>query len=170
LSSSRRAKKKWPATEGRRAVQGESRTNGQVAGGQGFRACSPRRQRLSHRAAGGRPVRGRGQCHPRCRAGLNARSARCPQELVTVASAGDQEREECGPAPAENWFSEGVNVWLDLEGAKTSTPHETMIAYCNAWFAEVEGAGFVPGVWASDLDERPPPPEAHRVRDRHLKG
>ena len=39
-------------------------------------------------------------------------------------------------------FPEGVNVWLDLEGAKTSTPHETMIAYCNAWFAEVEGAGF----------------------------
>jgi hypothetical protein len=44
-------------------------------------------------------------------------------------------------------FPEGVNVWLDLEGAKTSTPHETMIAYCNAWFAEVEGAGFVPGVY-----------------------
>jgi hypothetical protein len=40
-------------------------------------------------------------------------------------------------------FPDGVNVWLDLEGAKTSTPHETMIAYCNAWFAEVEGAGFV---------------------------
>ena len=38
-------------------------------------------------------------------------------------------------------FPEGVNVWLDLEGAKTSTPHETMIAYCNAWFAEVEGCG-----------------------------
>ena len=44
-------------------------------------------------------------------------------------------------------FPEGVNVWLDLEGAKTSTPHETMIAYCNAWFAEVESAGFVPGVY-----------------------
>src|SRR5467141_3862927 len=44
-------------------------------------------------------------------------------------------------------FPEGVNVWLDLEGAKTSTPHETMIAYCNAWFAEVEGAGFVPGAY-----------------------
>ena len=42
---------------------------------------------------------------------------------------------------------DGVNVWLDLEGAKTSTPHETMIAHCNAWFAEVEGAGFVPGVY-----------------------
>ena len=44
-------------------------------------------------------------------------------------------------------FPEGVNVWLDLEGAKASTPHETMIAYCNAWFAEIEEAGFVPGVY-----------------------
>src|SRR5215470_13389735 len=50
------------------------------------------------RAAGGRPVRGRGQCHPRCGAGPDARSARCPRELVTVASAGDQERKECGQA------------------------------------------------------------------------
>src|SRR5258708_15097971 len=41
-------------------------------------------------------------------------------------------------------FPEGVNVWLDLEGAKPSTPHEAIIAYCNAWFAEVEAAGFVP--------------------------
>ena len=38
-------------------------------------------------------------------------------------------------------FPDGVNVWLDLEGARTSTPHETIIAYCNAWFAEVEGCG-----------------------------
>src|SRR6267143_591796 len=38
-------------------------------------------------------------------------------------------------------FPDGVNVWLDLEGARTSTPHETMIACCNAWFAEVEGCG-----------------------------
>ena len=44
-------------------------------------------------------------------------------------------------------FPEGVNVWLDLEGAKASTPHDTMIAYCNAWFAEIEEAGFVPGVY-----------------------
>ena len=99
------------------------------------------------RAAGGRPIRGRGQRHPRCGAGLDGRSARCPRELVTVASAGDQERKECGQACGQIGFPEGINVWLDLEGAKTSTPHETMIAYCNAWFAEVEGAGFVPGVY-----------------------
>ena len=45
-------------------------------------------------------------------------------------------------------FPEGVNVWLDLEGVKRSTPHETVIAHCNAWFAEVAGAGFVPGIYA----------------------
>jgi Rv2525c-like, glycoside hydrolase-like domain len=44
-------------------------------------------------------------------------------------------------------FPEGVNVWLDLNGAKSRTAHEAMIAYCNAWFAEVESAGFVPGVY-----------------------
>jgi hypothetical protein len=44
-------------------------------------------------------------------------------------------------------FPEGVNVWLDLEGAKSRTAHDAMIAYCNAWFAEVESAGFVPGVY-----------------------
>ena len=44
-------------------------------------------------------------------------------------------------------FPAGVNVWLDLEGVKTSTPHETVIAYCNAWFAEVDSAGFAPGLY-----------------------
>ena len=44
-------------------------------------------------------------------------------------------------------FPDGVNVWLDLEGVKASTAHETVIAHCNAWFAEVVGAGFVPGIY-----------------------
>ena len=65
-------------------------------------------------------------------------------ELVTVASAGDQERKECGQACAADRFSGRRQRLADLEGAKTSTPQETMIAYCNAWFAEVEGAGLFP--------------------------
>jgi hypothetical protein len=32
-----------------------------------------------------------------------------------------------------------VNVWLDLEGATTSTPHDTIIAYCNAWLGAHRG-------------------------------
>jgi hypothetical protein len=44
-------------------------------------------------------------------------------------------------------FPPGVNVWLDLEGVKSSSSHATVIDYCNAWIEEVESAGFVPGVY-----------------------
>lgn len=44
-------------------------------------------------------------------------------------------------------FPPGVNVWLDLEGVKTSATHKSVIDYCNAWFAEVKNADFVPGVY-----------------------
>ncbi|HEV7879435.1 DUF1906 domain-containing protein [Bradyrhizobium sp.] len=44
-------------------------------------------------------------------------------------------------------FPPGVNVWLDLEGVKTSATHKSVIDYCNAWFAEVKDAGFAPGVY-----------------------
>ena len=44
-------------------------------------------------------------------------------------------------------FPAGVNVWLDLEGVKRSATHASVIDYCNAWFAEVADAGFVPGVY-----------------------
>jgi len=44
-------------------------------------------------------------------------------------------------------FPPGVNVWLDLEGVKSPSSHATVIEYCNAWIAEVEFAGFVPGVY-----------------------
>jgi hypothetical protein len=36
---------------------------------------------------------------------LMARSACCPRELVTIASTGDQEWEECGQACATDWIS-----------------------------------------------------------------
>jgi hypothetical protein len=44
-------------------------------------------------------------------------------------------------------FPPGVNVWLDLEGVKSSSSHVAVIDYCNGWIAEVESAGFVPGVY-----------------------
>ena len=44
-------------------------------------------------------------------------------------------------------FPPGMNVWLDLEGAKPSTSHRIVIDYCNAWFAEVASAGFAPGIY-----------------------
>jgi hypothetical protein len=44
-------------------------------------------------------------------------------------------------------FPQGVNVWLDLEGVLGSVLSEEVIRYCNAWFYEVESAGFVPGLY-----------------------
>ena len=44
-------------------------------------------------------------------------------------------------------FPPGVNVWLDLEGVKSSSSHASVIDYCNEWIAEVASAGFVPGVY-----------------------
>jgi Rv2525c-like, glycoside hydrolase-like domain len=40
-------------------------------------------------------------------------------------------------------FPRGVNIWLDLEGVLGSVLSEDVIRYCNAWFLEVESAGFV---------------------------
>jgi hypothetical protein len=41
----------------------------------------------------------------------------------------------------------GVSVWLDVEGVNHSTPVADVLAYCNAWFKEVEGAGFTTGIY-----------------------
>lgn len=41
----------------------------------------------------------------------------------------------------------GTSVWLDLEGIHIRTDPETVIGYCNAWFDEVQSAGYLPGVY-----------------------
>jgi len=41
----------------------------------------------------------------------------------------------------------GINIWLDLEGVAHGVPASDVIAYCNAWFAAVAGAGYVPGLY-----------------------
>lgn len=40
-----------------------------------------------------------------------------------------------------------MNMWLDLEGVKDGAPSSDIIAYCNAWFEEVEKLGFVSGIY-----------------------
>jgi hypothetical protein len=40
-----------------------------------------------------------------------------------------------------------AKLGFHLEGVKTSSTHAAVIDYCNAWIAEVESAGFVPGVY-----------------------
>lgn len=42
---------------------------------------------------------------------------------------------------------EKSSVWLDLEGIAAGTPANAVISYCNAWFKEVESAGYTTGVY-----------------------
>jgi hypothetical protein len=44
-------------------------------------------------------------------------------------------------------FPVGVNLWLDLEGVSDSASSRQVIDYCNAWFAEVDTAGLVSGLY-----------------------
>lgn len=44
-------------------------------------------------------------------------------------------------------FPPGVNVWLDLESVSTQAASADVIAYCGNWYAQVAGAGYVPGVY-----------------------
>jgi hypothetical protein len=42
---------------------------------------------------------------------------------------------------------QGMNIWLDLEGVATTTAASDVIAYCQAWYTEVNAAGYVPGIY-----------------------
>lgn len=56
-----------------------------------------------------------------------------------------------GAAAAENCqavgFPSGIIVWCDLEGIAPHTAALNVIEYCNAWYAAVRNAGYVPGVY-----------------------
>jgi hypothetical protein len=41
----------------------------------------------------------------------------------------------------------GTSVWLDLEGVYLGADPEIVIGYCNTWFDEVQGAGYLPGIY-----------------------
>jgi hypothetical protein len=41
----------------------------------------------------------------------------------------------------------GVCVWCDLEGVSTDAVGQDVIDYCEAWFAAVNVAGYVPGLY-----------------------
>lgn len=42
---------------------------------------------------------------------------------------------------------EGMNIWCDLEMVGGSSSADAVIAYCEEWYAAVEAAGYVPGVY-----------------------
>ena len=41
----------------------------------------------------------------------------------------------------------GVVLWLDLEGVASGTEANAITDYCNAWFASVSAAGYLPGTY-----------------------
>ena len=41
----------------------------------------------------------------------------------------------------------GMNIWLDLEGVAGGAASSDVAAYCNAWFAELADAGYLPGIY-----------------------
>ncbi len=41
----------------------------------------------------------------------------------------------------------GMQIWLDLEGVNATDTAANVEQYCNAWFAAVSSAGYVPGLY-----------------------
>jgi Domain of unknown function (DUF1906) len=68
-------------------------------------------------------------------------------EWVPTAVLGEQ----FGTTAAQNaqtvGLPPGMNVWLDLEGVRAGVASSHVIGYCNAWFAEVLAAGYLPGLY-----------------------
>jgi hypothetical protein len=44
-------------------------------------------------------------------------------------------------------FPIGVNVWCDLEGVSGQAAQQDVIDYCEAWYAAVDAAGYIPGLY-----------------------
>jgi hypothetical protein len=60
---------------------------------------------------------------------------------------GQQYGEDAATNAESVGFPTGINVWCDLEGAGSAASAQDVIDYCAAWFAAVDGAGFIPGLY-----------------------
>jgi hypothetical protein len=47
-------------------------------------------------------------------------------------------------------YPAGATLWCDLEGVAAKVPAADVIAYCNAWYDAVVGAGYLPGLYVGD--------------------
>lgn len=43
---------------------------------------------------------------------------------------------------------QGLNIWLDLEEVAADSSPADIVAYCQAWYAAVDSAGYIPGLYA----------------------
>lgn len=60
---------------------------------------------------------------------------------------GDQYGTNAGRFSKQVGLPAGVNVWCDLEGVSGDAPAQNVIDYCNQWYAQVQEAGYVPGLY-----------------------
>jgi len=62
-------------------------------------------------------------------------------------SLGQQDGQNAAANAEAVGFPAGVNLWCDLEGVGDGVSTQDVIAYCQAWYGAVSGAGFVPGLY-----------------------
>ena len=84
---------------------------------------------------------------------LNAGLALMPVQHVRkpgwapTQALGQQDGSDAAQNAQTVGFSEGVNVWCDLEGVSSDAAHGDVVAYCEAWCAEVGATGYSPGLY-----------------------
>lgn len=66
---------------------------------------------------------------------------------LPTADLGSQDGTEAATNAGTVGFPAGVSVWCDLEGVGSSATAADVTAYCNAWYAAVTLAGYIPGLY-----------------------
>lgn len=64
-----------------------------------------------------------------------------------TAALGTQYGQYAGLYSAEIGLPAGINIWLDLEEVAHTATAQDVIDYCQAWYAAVKAAGYVPGIY-----------------------
>jgi hypothetical protein len=66
---------------------------------------------------------------------------------VPAAALGSTYGNNAASNAASVGLPKGMNIWCDLEGIATGTAAQNVIDYCQAWYAAVNAAGYVPGLY-----------------------
>jgi hypothetical protein len=70
-----------------------------------------------------------------------------PEGWVATAQLGKTYGTNAASNAQQVGLPAGMNIWLDLEGVSKKSSHQDVIDYCNAWFNQVDGAGYLSGVY-----------------------
>jgi len=72
----------------------------------------------------------------------------CPEPgFMPTAALGSSYGDFAGLYASQIGVPKGMILWLDLEGVATGASSSDADAYCRAWFAEVEKAGYIGGLY-----------------------